>query len=261
MPVAPPTNWRRWTEKENGGVNGGHSQAYINTSRFTNRVLLSEARDFLDYAAKVTVQSGRDNGGVFNRKAEKDVENFDSISAAEEYAREQMAGMPVSRDGDKRTAVEVLTDVHEALGDQGLVAQHDADKTGWTKAMGSTGFSLKPYIGTPEENEGADDPRDADLLLVHLSVDGKESGLSYSEDKEVRDDGEVIRVHHPRRPEQLTTDVEAALTAAGFDTVHSVRNSGHQTHWDYTTHYSAFVGVPEDLTRPKPSRGRSRRRF
>ena len=254
-----PTNWRRWTEKEQRGVNRGYDNAFINTSRFTNRVFVSELPEYMDYEAKVVVQSGLDNNdGVFNMDAEKEVRRFDSTALAMDEAFDIMEGTQASRDGSKRSAVEVLTDLHEALAEHGLVAQHDANKRGWTKKKGFTGFSLRALSGSPEDYDTIRNPQKADLLWVNLSVDGKESGLSYTESKEVQGE-DVITVHDPCRPEKLCSSVRRSLEDVGFSEVHNVRKTGHQTHYDYSTDYSAVVGVPDYLILPEPSHRSSHR--
>ena len=247
-----PTNWRRWTEKEQRGVNRGYDSAFINTSRFTNRVFVSELPEYMDYEAKVVVQSGLDNSGGLNANAEKEVNRFDSTALAMDEAFDIMEGTQASRERSKRSAVEYLTDLHEALAEHGLVAQHDAKKRGWTTGMGSTGFSLRALSGSPEDHETTRNPQEADLLWVNLSVDGKESGLSYTESVEMQDD-DVITLHDPCQPEKLCSSVRRSLEDVGFGEVHNVRKTGHQTHWDYSTDYSAVVGIPDDLALPESS--------
>lgn len=249
-------NWRRWEAKEQRGVNRGYEQAYINENRADHYVLISTREFEYHDEYKVTVKFSTDD----TQRFEGTPSDADALLAdAESAARDWMCDHPCDREGSERDAVELLTDLLNALRDEDLVPQHDADMTGWTGARGSTGFSLRPLVEAADGYETTDDPREADALYVNLGVDGKESGLRYREYTECDSDGETRRMHEPRNPEKLVPKVERAFEAAGLDP-EFVRKTGHQCHWDYKTSYSGRAAVPDDLTLPKPQRNRRRRR-
>ena len=247
-------NWTRWAEKEESGMNRGYAQAYLNRSRADHFVLIGTRELEYKDEYKVTVKP-HTNGDWKPDWSSDRTENFtgplseaDALQAeAEDYAREFMADHPCEREGEIRDAVEALSDLIVALRDEGLVPQHDCGLSGWTGRRGSTGYSLAPLAGDPDDYEGVDDPRDADILRVNMGLDGKASGLTYRKETRYDNDGESRRHHEPHRPEKLVPKVERALEAAGFSNPVGTRKTAHQTHWDYSTDYTAYTEVPDDL--------------
>ena len=253
MPIDAPTNWRRWNEKEKRKINAGYDQAYINTNRFSFRAFINEQQGYCDSKIKVVLNSSPDIAG----RRTQDTQTFDTLGEGQEYALNWMQKHPAHRDTtDERDAIEALTDVHEALHDHGLVAQNDADKRGWTTTRGSTGFSLRPLTTVDDRFETASQTTHIDAIFIHLTVDGKESGLQYRRKEKVDSSGDIRRFHDPKQPERLNTAIQRAIEQSGFTVIEGPTKGGHQTHWDHSVSYSAVVDIPDDLILPEMSQRR-----
>lgn len=99
---------------------------------------------------------------------------------------------------------------------------------GWTTAYGSTGFSIRRM----------EDGR----LDLHIVISGKTAGLQYREWTEWGDDGSMS-MHEPTNAESLHSSIRAALEAIGL-TVHDVRYTGAQQHWDDDVDYNVTIDNP-----------------
>lgn len=133
--------------------------------------------------------------------------------------------------------------VHDRLGAAGLPRTSTlagGSITGWTDAIGSTGFSVNRT-----------DPREKGWLRLHFVISGKVAGLRYRTWKEVDpSDDDVIQLHEPVDPERLFPRIKDVLRGLGL-VVHDVRFGGAQTHWDDDVEYDATISDP-GLTPPPP---------
>ncbi len=257
-------NWQRWGAKEDSGINRGYTQAYRNTSRADHFVLLTLRNSDYDDEVTVTVKP-YDNGDWKPDWSAEDEQTFtgqdsdreEILTDAEQYACEWMSNHPCTRGEGNRDDIEFLTDLFAALEDEGLVMQHDASVDGWKSPdhMDSTSHNIRPLVHDESDNalRGADDPREADALDISIRLDGKLSGLSYREYTEHDSDGESRRMHEPRDPDALHDSIEQAARTLGFEDL-TVRNSGHQKHWDHAISYNIVTFLPDefDLTLPAP---------
>lgn len=146
------TNWTRWDEKEQRGVNRGYSQAYRNENRedYAARISTSTYEHLDESRVSITIETpdGKETE-TFNG-----TETLDTyVDQAETVARNFMESNPCERTGN-RNAVEALTDVMKELRETGCPPQHDADLRGWTTVRGSIGFALRP------ESHNDDGPND-----------------------------------------------------------------------------------------------------
>lgn len=251
-------NWRVWTEKTEGGVNRGYTQAYHNVNRRDYSALIStrsyENLDKASASLSMNTEAGSDDKSEHFEGTYGELDEL--VERAEERAREFMEEHPCPRRDGHRTGIELLTDVHNALRENRCPPQHDADFAGWGAVGGSPGFQITPLVDRDGEWTNTDTPTEAERLLIRLEVDGKESGLAYREWKESDSDGEIRRLHEPRNPESIIPRIKQALLDAGIQTVHDIKKGGHQTHWDHKVGYRAVVSVPDDLELPDGFRRR-----
>lgn len=106
--------------------------------------------------------------------------------------------------------------------------------TGWTKAYGSTGFSLCL--------------KSSGKIDWHVVISGKPL-LKYREFKE-HSDGEDYNRHEPLRPERLIPRIKTVFQELGL-VVHEVTYTGHQDHWDDDVDYNILTDYPDGLEHPR----------
>lgn len=119
------------------------------------------------------------------------------------------------------TALEMCQQIKDALAKAGLPRTsglHGAQITGWTKSIGSTGFSCK-YLPDDEERRFAGAPPDASLMW-HIVVSGRPH-LIYRE--HFGRDG--VTLHDPANPELLFAPIRNVFRQLGLDVV-GVRLAG-----------------------------------
>ncbi len=134
-----------------------------------------------------------------------------------------------------KTGLEMATAVRAALADAGLPRTstfNGAEMCGWTRNLGSTGFSLR----ATEDGQ----------VDWHLVVSGKPH-LSYREYEDEVDD-ETYVLHEPVRPELLFHRIKAVFASLGLEAL-NVAWTGHSTSWDDDVCFNVLTEHPDWLER------------
>jgi len=248
-----PKNWQRWSEKERFGVNRGFQLAFLNTNRADHTIRISYQNSRYQDESEVIVSP--ESGGNWKSPSNEETKRFtgdeedeeDLLEQGCEYAREWMENHPCQR-GETRDDIELLTDIFEAVHQEGLEIQHDKDVRGVVRSGVSdqTSHNIRMFeIVGEDETVGVHSLEDADALLFHIGIDGYQSPLRYRKSKESRGD-DTITVHDPVNQSKLHPYFMRAFESIGFSEV-QVANGGHQRHWDHSISYGIQTEVPDDM--------------
>jgi hypothetical protein len=139
-----------------------------------------------------------------------------------------------------KTGLQAVTELKEALANAGFGRTSTlggAELTGWTSAIGSTGFSVR------RQDDGS--------LQWHIVVSGKPH-FPYR-DYEHRSQGETYGYRDPIEPESIAPQLKAVFEGLGIR-VSDIRCTGHQLMWDDDVDFSIYSEHP-DWLEPAPALG------
>jgi hypothetical protein len=137
-----------------------------------------------------------------------------------------------------KTGLQAVTELKEALAQAGFgrtSTLNGAELKGWTKAFGSTGFSIR------QQDDGT--------LQWHIVLSGKPH-FQYRKYKH-HSNGETYSYHEPLNTDRIVPALKAVLEGMGIP-VTSIRCTGHQLMWDDDVDFS-IVGAHPDWLEPAPA--------
>jgi hypothetical protein len=151
---------------------------------------------------------------------------------------------------ETKTALDMCQSAMDALDEAGLVRTSKlsgGELTGWTDAIGSTGFSCLP-LRADDTRRFVRAPAGAQLMW-HVVISGKPH-LRYTEYEDPSSRGDTIAMHSPDNPELLFPRISAVFAQLGF-IVQETKYSGCQGHWDDDVEYNVFTDHPSWLEKVK----------
>lgn len=155
---------------------------------------------------------------------------------------------PVPQSLTGKDAVLTLKEKLEKAGLGRLSTFGGGEIRGWTRAMGSTGFSVAPARSW-KNGVSTDIPDEVDW---HIVVSGKNAGLRYREYEEWHGERQgVMRMHDPIDPNSINPRIKKVFESLGME-VKEVKNTGHQLHWDDDVDYNIITKRPKWLLDPTP---------